>query len=506
MSERPRIVLTGAAGFLGRRLLRRLRSTHHVIAIDRQPRADPDFSDHPNVEWHPIDLADPGAVEETFDAIGRGGGAEYLVHLAAWYDFTGQAHPEYERTNVEGTRLVLERAEGLGLRLLVFASSVAACGFSSPGRPITEDTPPHGEHVYAATKRKGEEMLRERARRLRSCIVRFAALYSDWSEYPPLHAFLETWLSSRWNARILGGAGASAVPFLHVRDAASFVLRALERADDLEPAGVLLASPDGAVTHRELFEAATSYRFGAPRAPLMVPKALARVGMWGRDLAGRVRGERPFEQPWMADYIDTRMEVDASRTRRRLGWAPRARLEILNRIPFIVENRETDPMEWYRRNREALAHLELRPNFRVYRLLLKHGPEIARRYAGELSGEGGAAGMPGYGGLPADEREWIARLAVHNLAQAVRAGEKRSFMSYCRDFAERRAQQGFRAAEVVHAIRSLERICLETLKRDPEAAGLDRAMRDYVSMTLEFGIDQVIEAYEDAAAGSGANG
>ena len=79
-------------------------------------------------------------------------------------------------------------------------------------------------------------------------------------------------------------------------------------------------------------------------------------------------------------------------------------------------------------------------------------------------------------------------------------------MSYCRDFAERRAQQGFRAAEVVHAIRSLERICLETLKRDPEAAGLDPAMRDYVSMTLEFGIDQVIEAYEDAAAGSGANG
>jgi len=199
MSERPRIVLTGAAGFLGRRLVRRLRATHHVIAIDRQPRADPDLADHPNVEWHPIDLADPDAVEETFDAIARGGGADFLVHLAAWYDFSGGAHPEYERTNVEGTRLVLDRAEGLGLRLFVFASSVAACGFSSPGRPITEDTPPDGEHVYAVTKRIGEEMLRERARGVRSCIVRFAALFSDWSEYPPLHSFLETWLSRRWN-------------------------------------------------------------------------------------------------------------------------------------------------------------------------------------------------------------------------------------------------------------------------------------------------------------------
>lgn len=504
MSDLPRIVVTGAAGFLGRRLVRRLRTTHHVVAIDRQPRADPELNDHPNVEWHPADLADPEAVDETFDAIGRGGGADYVVHLAAWYDYTGEPHPEYDRTNVEGTRLVIERAEGLGLRRFVFASSVAACGFSSPGEPITEDTPPRGEHVYAVTKRKGEEMLRERARRLPSCIVRFAALFSDWCEYPPLYVFLDTWLSGRWNARLLGGDGQSAIPFLHVRDAASFVLRVLDRSDELEPAEVLLASPDGSVSHRELFETATAYRFGEPTNPVCVPRALARPGMWGRDLVGRVLGERPFERPWMADYIDRAMEVDASRTRRRLGWAPRARLEVLNRIPFMVENLKTDPMEWYRRNREALEHLALRPGFRVYRLMIKHGQEIAERYLRLLSGAEGGVELPGYRRLPPEEREWSARLAVQNLSQAIRAGEKRSFMTYCRDFAERRVQQGFGVAELVHALRSLERIALETLKRDPEAQGLDRAMRDYVSMTLEFGIDQVIEAYEDAGAGPGA--
>jgi hypothetical protein len=204
----------------------------------------------------------------------------------------------------------------------------------------------------------------------------------------------------------------------------------------------------------------------------------------------------------MADYIDKAMEVDASRTRRRLGWAPRARLEVLNRIPFMVENLKTDPMEWHRRNREALEHLALRSHFRVYRLMIKHGKEIEERYLRLLSGVDGGVDLPGYRGLPPEERAWSARLAVQSLGQAIRAGEKRPFMTHCRDFAERRVRQGLQVAELVHALRSLERIALETLGRDPDAKGLDRAMRDYVSMTVEFGIDQAIEAYEDAAAGS----
>jgi hypothetical protein len=135
--------------------------------------------------------------------------------------------------------------------------------------------------------------------------------------------------------------------------------------------------------------------------------------------------------------------------------------------------------------------------------VLKHGQEISRRYLGILSGGRGGAELPGYLAIPAEERAWIADLAVHNLAQAIRTGEKRSFMTYCRDFAERRSQQGIRVSEMVHALRGLERVCLEILHRDPEAKDLDRAMRDYVSMTVEFGIDQVVEAYEDAALGSG---
>jgi hypothetical protein len=57
-------------------LLEKVKVFDVEIAIDRQPRADPDLADHPNVEWHPIDLADPDAVGEgqpvtiVLDAVG----------------------------------------------------------------------------------------------------------------------------------------------------------------------------------------------------------------------------------------------------------------------------------------------------------------------------------------------------------------------------------------------------------------------------------------------------
>ena len=48
------------------------------------------------------------------------------------------------------------------------------------------------------------------------------------------------------------------------------------------------------------------------------------------------------------------MRIDASATRARLDWAPRPRLAIVRRLPFLIENMKTDPVQWHRLNREAM--------------------------------------------------------------------------------------------------------------------------------------------------------
>ena len=73
-----------------------------------------------------------------------------------------------------------------------------------------------------------------------------------------------------------------------------------------------------------------------------MPVELARRGIKMREALGRLTGRMPFERSWMADYIDERMTIDASRTREILRWEPRPRLELLRRMPFLIEKMPAD--------------------------------------------------------------------------------------------------------------------------------------------------------------------
>jgi nucleoside-diphosphate-sugar epimerase len=492
-----RIVITGASGFLGGLLVQLLRRRHKVVAFDRRPVAEAEMESHPNVEWYQVDLTDKESLNDNVSCIRAGGRVHVLIHLAAFYDFTGEENPEYQRTNVDAMRFLLDASRRLDLEHFVFASSVAACPFSSPGRPITEETPPHGSHIYARTKRAGEEMLADYTDSFSPLIVRFAALYSDWCEYSPLQVLLDTWLTGGWSSRILAGRGQSAVPYLHLRDAAAFMMRLLERRHRLDPLQVLIAGEDGAVSHLELFRTATSYVDGRARRPIHLPRLLCRPGIWLRDLVGRATGQRPFERTWMADYVDRKLEIENSRTRSLLGWSPTPRLSLLTRLPFLIEHRRENPFEWYRRNRESLEHLQLTPNFRLYRLLKNYQPAIEqsiREALDERSAQATSASR-----VPAQQQFRDHQVTLRNLTAAVRSSENGPFLTWCRDLAERRISEGFGYDEVVAALRIVDRAVVDALSSDPESAEFGSALRDLIDTPIEFGIDQVLEVYDEAA-------
>lgn len=357
---KPWVIITGATGFLGGQLVVQLRREYRIFAFGRRSPREAGVPEGPGIEWFQVDIGHPGPLQAAFARILHLGGAEILLHLAAYYDFTGEENPEYERTNVAGTRNILELAVPLNLRRFILTSSVAACPFPVPSEVVSEGTGPTAPFPYARSKRACEAMLAEYADRIPSCVVRPAAVVSDWCEYPPLDEFLRTWCSRRWNARVLGGRGQSAIPYLHVDDLASFYLRVVERCDDLEQGEVLLASPDGSTSHRDLYRAATGAFFGRPRRPVFLPRWLARLGIPVRELLGRLTGRMPFERSWMVDYIDRRLDVSAARTRRRLDWAPNPELDVLKRLPYMVENMRQNPEEWQLRRMRRRAKWQRR--------------------------------------------------------------------------------------------------------------------------------------------------
>jgi nucleoside-diphosphate-sugar epimerase len=495
----PRLLVTGASGFIGRRTLQLFRDRFQILALARRSQDEVQIEHHPNVRWIQLDVGDREPLAGVLREVAADG-VDVVLHLAAHYDFAGTENAaEYWRTNVDGLRNVLDICRDLlAPDLFLFASSVAACGFPDEGHALDEDSPPNGDHIYAETKRIGERMLAEYDAYFKSCIVRFGALFSDWCEYPPLYVFLDTWLSRRWNRHVLGGQGESAVPYLHVDDAVMCLNAVVNLTPGITPREIFLASSDGATSHVELFRAATAYWHGYERRPFFMPRLLCGPGMWILDLVGRLVGQRPFERPWMARYIDLKMVVNAARTRRRLDWAPRDRLEILRRLPFALENMRSDPIRWRRKNAEAMALGLLRPNIRLYYLLKDAKEEIAaeltrRLTAGDVEDRFGA-----YRALSTRDHQWHHHLILQYLMTSIRTRDRGIFMTYCRDLAERRFHQSFPRQQVVAAVDAFHTSCLNALREhhvDLEP-GMRQAIKDYITASIRFGSDRVEDTYD----------
>jgi hypothetical protein len=227
-----------------------------------------------------------------------------------------------------------------------------------------------------------------------------------------------------------------------------------------------------------------------------MPRFFCGPGMVLRDLLGRLIGERPFERPWMAKHIDKELRVDAGRTRSRLGWTPRERLEVLRRLPFLIENFKSDPVEWHRRNEAAMKAVRVTDNLRIHRLLEKHEQEINAEFFERFLGPEGRRTFSTYHRLHSDEIGWYLRVALRQLMNAIRTRDKAVFLSYCRDLADRRFHEGFPSQEVRAAINLLRDICLRVLREDPEAEDLLDRLHGHVDMTVEFGCDQIEERFD----------
>lgn len=508
MSGRTKtIVMTGASGFVGRHLLDDLKEDHRIFAIARRSQQDCGAPVHPNIAWMRVDIGDQQGLARTFREIRTAGGAKTLVHLAAYYDFTGEAHPEYQRTNVDGTRNVLQAARGSDIDSFVFASSVAACSFPRPEGPVSEATPTDGAHVYAWSKREGEALVRDAAGMLPSSIARFGAIYSDWCEYPPLFAFLSTWLSSSWRSRVLAGRGEMAIPYIHIRDLVLFFRRLLAFPGRLEPAEVLLASTSGSTDLTRLFDLATRAYYGEPRRPVRIPGAVGGLGLIGMDLVGRLVGRRPFERPWMRHYIDQRLEVDNSRTCSRLGWAPSPRFQVERRLPFVIERLKSEPVEWLARNMAALRQGGLRGHLRIYYALLEGEDQIQGRVCQRLEAELPGGAFPGFSAGDAAERRWYTRLVYRLLLNSVQNSNRMLILNYLEVTASRRFATGYTGDELCLFLTLLDRTTREWLLGRDDLRGLEREVFERVTVPIDLGIDVVREQYERYVAGPhGADG
>jgi nucleoside-diphosphate-sugar epimerase len=314
-----RILITGAAGFVGRALCRHLAAGGlDVCGVVRSPC---DIGS--GVEIRIVqDLLEDSVSSEFFS------GYDCVVHAAArvhqMADSGGQELETYIRDNSEMTRRLAFAAAQAGVRRFVFLSSVKANG-EETSTPYTGDTPPAPEDAYGISKLQAEQALAEVAANsgLETVVLRPPLIYGPdvRANFLSLLRLADTGLPLP-----LGGLNRNARSLLYLGNLISAISCAI---DHPAAAGRTYLLRDGEDLSTAALAAKIRTAFGRPERLVPVPASLigAAAGIAGRSGAMR--------------RIDGSLIIDDDAIRSELGWRP----------PFTLDQGLAATASWYRASR-----------------------------------------------------------------------------------------------------------------------------------------------------------
>jgi len=139
--------VTGATGFVGSHVARVLAQQGAALRLLVRPSGDTRNIEGLKAERVVGDLRDPASLEKGIS------GCEVVFHVAADYRLWVRDPEQMYRSNVEGTRAILNLAKKNRVRRVVYTSSVATMGFTSNGHPADENSPVSLDNMIGPYKR-----------------------------------------------------------------------------------------------------------------------------------------------------------------------------------------------------------------------------------------------------------------------------------------------------------------------------------------------------------------
>ena len=304
--------VTGGSGFIGRKLIERLRG--EGLAVRALARSDASARAVEEAGAEPV-RGDISSVE----AMRAGAeGCEYAFHAAAKVEDWGRPE-EFERDNVDGTRNALRAAADAGVRRFVHVGTEAALLAGQPLVNADESLPlrPDSPALYSSSKAKAERAVREANRDGFETVVvrpRFVWGKGDTSLLPTI---ADTVRSGRF--RWIGG-GRHRTSTTHVDNTVEGLWLGATRG---APGGVYFVTDGEPVVFREFVTRMLETQGVKPPdkdLPPFVARALAGTaeGIWR---TGRLKGRPPLTRfaVWVSSLECT---IDISRARAELGYEP----------------------------------------------------------------------------------------------------------------------------------------------------------------------------------------
>jgi nucleoside-diphosphate-sugar epimerase len=270
-----------------------------------------------------------------------------VVHLAAYYDFSGEPSPLYDTLTVEGTRRLLQSLYDFEVEQFVFSSSLLVMKPVEEGEKVTEASPVEAAWDYPESKLEAENAIREHHDGIPAVILRIAGVYDEQGHSVPIAQQISRIHQKQLESYFFPGDADHGQAFVHLDDLIDCFIKTINRRGRLGDYEVLLVAEPDVMSYAELQDRIGELLHGREWPTIRIPKAAAKVGAWVKDKLAS-EDEPAFIKPWMVDLADQHYPVAIGRARAKLGWEPKHRLR--DTLDDIITTLKEDPGEWYREN------------------------------------------------------------------------------------------------------------------------------------------------------------
>ena len=307
----PSALVTGASGFLGHALIKRLRESGETIRVlVRRPM--PAWDNDPDLQIVYCDLGDPSAVDRAVE------GVRTIYHLGA---ATKGGIADFQCATVVGTQNVVDAAFKYATGRLVHVSSITVLDYAGHrGKPMTEASPiePHPEWrgPYTESKLRAERIVLDAIREgLQATIVRPGQIFGCGAEMVAPYGTIA--LAGRW---VVVGSGNIRLPLVYVDDVVDALLLAARRNGVCGQTFQLV--DEEKITQQQYIDECRKH-IGEKIRVMYVPRTIFQAAGIAIGALGKLLGRSVPLTRYRVSSIRGIETFDCTAARARLGWVPR---------------------------------------------------------------------------------------------------------------------------------------------------------------------------------------
>jgi nucleoside-diphosphate-sugar epimerase len=329
-----KIFITGASGFIGGELAKRLAATGHTIhALVRSPDKAVDLH-HPNIRIFQGDLLEQDKIRTAIR------GCKQAYHLAAYAKVWAEDPNTFEQVNVKGTLNVWEAAREAGVSRMVATSTAGTLGPSGE-KMVNENSPAPDSYftAYERTKaRSEEELLKRTGKGPEVVIVNPSRVFGPGlrSDSNATTDMIANYIRGKW--RILPGDGHSIGNYVFVDDVIEGHLLAMENGK----AGERYILGGENHSFRSFFQVLSDVSgksYTMIPLPVSLMLAFAHFQLW----KSRRFGSAPLITPDFVKRYLHHWKISSKKAEAELGYSPTSLSEAFRKtIDWIQENGKND--------------------------------------------------------------------------------------------------------------------------------------------------------------------